>query len=381
MLKPVVVTPHAIAEQMHQNISLLNILMMVYLAGSVFFIIRLFHQILQTALLIHKYGITRYGDIKLVVVDKDYVPFSFLNLVFIQKDLYKNPDFKKIIAHEQTHVRQFHTIDLILVELFLILQWFNPFIWVTRKHLKNIHEYLADQGVLSNGYNALEYQQLLLTQTFGTQFIALSNNFNQSLIKKRFIMMSKEKTKGMSLLKMVFIVPVAVTLSIMFTISFTEAVMANSDMERIQASSHTLNTPLNSEANPQEEPVFTVVEKMPEYKGGDKALTKYLVDNITYPENARKNGVQGTVYVTFIVEKDGKISNTKILKSVDKELDKEALRVVSAMPKWNPGMEKGKAVKVQYNLPISYKLDGGNTEEVKKTETPQRHYDVKKIDK
>lgn len=378
MLKPIVIAPQVVAEQMNQRISAGNLVMMIYLAGSVFFLTRFAHQLIRFAFLINQYGVTRYRGLKLVIMDQDYVPFSLFNLVFIQRDLFKNPDFEKIIEHERTHVKEYHSLDLIIVELFIILQWFNPFIWMTRKSLKSIHEYIADRGVLSKGYPARDYQQLLLNQTFGTRFITLSNNFNQSLIKKRFIMMSKQRTKGMSMLKLVIIIPAAAVLSILFTISYSGTLLGSPD---VPAAIEVLQPETIVVAAPQEEPVFTVVEQMPKYPGGEDALVKYLSENIKYPENARKKGIQGTVFVTFVVEKDGKVSNARVLRGVDTELDKEALRVVSEMPKWFPGKEGGKPVKVQYNLPIAYKLDAGKKESDTKAETPKRREEVKKIDK
>ena len=111
--------------------------------------------------------------------------------------------------------------------------------------------------------------------------------------------------------------------------------------------------------------VYTVVDQMPQFPGGDEARVKYMVENIRYPEQAKKQGLQGTVYVSFVVEQDGSISNSKVIKRItnSKEmgaavnsLDAEALRVVSEMPKWSPGKQNGKLVRVQFNMPIKFKL-------------------------
>lgn len=106
-----------------------------------------------------------------------------------------------------------------------------------------------------------------------------------------------------------------------------------------------------------ENPVFEVVEKMPEFPGGGMpAMLKYLAENIKYPENAKKNGTQGRVVVHFIVNKDGSISDIGILRGIDSELDREAIRVISTMPKWKPGMQRGEAVRVKYTVPIMFRL-------------------------
>jgi len=381
MLEPIVIAPQVVAEQVQNNISLGNILLLIYLAGSGFFMVRFVHQVFRINLLIKQYGVIRYKGLKLVVVDEDYVPFSMFNMVFIQRSIFNKPGLDKILEHEKAHVLQYHTIDLVVLELFVILQWFNPFVWMTRRSLKSIHEYLADRSVLSKGYNRGEYKQLLLSQTLGAQFIPLSNKFNQSLTKKRFIMMSKKRTHGINLIKMVLIIPAAIALSIVLTISFTGNVIAGSGEPGLSAASISNETSSMAEIVPQEEPVYTVVEVMPKYPGGQDALMRYMSTNTKYPENARKNGVQGTVFITFVVEKDGQISNARVLRGVDEELDKEALRVVKEMPKWNPGKEKGKAVNVQFNLPVAFKLDSGKEKEAEKAETPQRYQEIKKIDK
>lgn len=114
------------------------------------------------------------------------------------------------------------------------------------------------------------------------------------------------------------------------------------------------------EADPN---VFEVVEKMPEFpNGGMPGLMKYLSDNIRYPEAAKVAGIQGRVTVVFVVDKDGSITNVKTLRGVDAELDKEAIRVISSMPKWIPGMQKGKAVKVRYTVPVMFRLPNKSVE-------------------
>ena len=106
----------------------------------------------------------------------------------------------------------------------------------------------------------------------------------------------------------------------------------------------------------EETKIFTVVEQMPMYPGGDAALMGYLRDNIHYPTIAAENGVQGRVVVGFVVERDGSITDVKILRGVDPSLDREAMRVVKSMPRWNPGKQNGSAVRVKYQVPVSFRL-------------------------
>lgn len=106
----------------------------------------------------------------------------------------------------------------------------------------------------------------------------------------------------------------------------------------------------------QDEKVYEKVDQMPEFQGGQEELISFLVKSIQYPDEAKKKGTQGKVFVNFVVGKDGSITNAKILKAVDPLLDAEALRVINAMPKWIPGKDKGKEVAVQFTLPISFAL-------------------------
>lgn len=116
--------------------------------------------------------------------------------------------------------------------------------------------------------------------------------------------------------------------------------------------------PEREEAHDPNEP-FTVVEQMPEFPGGQEAMFTYIGKELKYPEKAQEAGVEGVVYVSFVVEKDGSIGNPKVLRGIGYGCDEEAHRVVKGMPNWNPGKQRGEAVRVQYNLPIRYTLTSG----------------------
>lgn len=117
-----------------------------------------------------------------------------------------------------------------------------------------------------------------------------------------------------------------------------------------------MSTAVSGFAQNNEEETFVMVEEMPEYPGGINKLMEYLSKNIEYPKAARESGIQGRVFVSFIVEKDGSISNVKVIRSIGGGCDEEAVRVVKAMPKWKPGKQRGKAVRVSYMLPVVFKL-------------------------
>lgn len=123
-------------------------------------------------------------------------------------------------------------------------------------------------------------------------------------------------------------------------------------------------------AKDDDDVIFNVVEKMPSYPGGDAALFKYLSNNIKYPVIAQTQGIQGRVICQFVIDRDGKISDIEVVRSVDISLDAEAKRVIAAMPDWTPGTQRGKAVRVKYTLPINFRLQGGTTTNEKVESVP-----------
>jgi protein TonB len=177
-------------------------------------------------------------------------------------------------------------------------------------------------------------------------------------------MMTKAKTKKSALLKMVFIIPAAVVLTLLFSISITDRVIAQSDSDVKKVE----NAQEPVKKAQKDGDVFRVVEVMPKFPGGDEARIKYMVENIKYPEAARKNGITGTVFVQYVVEKDGSITGVKVLRGIGGGCDEEAMRVIENMPNWEPGLEKGKPVRTQFNMPISFKLDGKGEKESKNGE-------------
>jgi hypothetical protein len=146
----------------------------------------------------------------IIYLKKRSIPFSFFNLIFIGKqDIEENT---QIIEHEKIHAKQIHTIDLLIAELLVAAMWFNPFIWMYKRELQQVHEFLADEGVLNSGVDQLEYQTLLVNHAAEGRLVAVSSNFSYSLIKKRIKMMSKKKTHGKAGVKLLLVVPVLLVL-------------------------------------------------------------------------------------------------------------------------------------------------------------------------
>jgi hypothetical protein len=296
-------------------------------------------------------------------------------LIFINIEGAEEKSVNEIIAHEEIHIRQWHTMDTILLEVLTIFFWFNPFVWFYRRSIKSIHEFLADEGVLSRGTNKIYYQKLLLEQSLGVMVNDLTNNFNQSLIKRRFIMMTRPKSGRIARLKPLLALPLALLLVVLTSMGTNLFAQDDPPIPPPPPKAGDEVTELPQPPTPlqQEEQVFKVVDVMPEYPGGTNALISFLVENIKYPEIAKKEDVSAKVFVGFVVEKDGNIRSAWIIGTrtdMDKEkhrealdaLREEAMRVVYSMPAWKPGMQDGKTVNVEYALPVSFQLDNKEKE-------------------
>ncbi len=367
MLDAITITAGGLETAMQQNLDIFQIIGIIYLTGVSIFFIRFLIQIAQLLFLVRKYGISNEQGLNIVFIDRNYAPFSFFNLIFINRKDLSETNIREIITHEQVHIRQRHSIDLMILELTTIVQWFNPFVWFYRHSIKTIHEYLADEGVLLRGFDAINYQKLLLAQSTGIQVNDLTNNFNHSLIKKRILMMTKHKSGSWARLKVLMVTPVAFVLALAFSVSPVITTMA-------QVEKSVQKVDKQSNQKPQsDDPIFTVVEVMPQFPGGDEARNKYMQENLTYPDEARKAGIQGTVYVTFVIETDGSVSNVKVLRGVDKSLDEVAVKAIENMPSWKPGMQRGEPVRVQFNMPVKFALDNENDQK-----TPPPHPDKDK---
>ncbi len=288
-----------------------------------------------------------------VIVLTDYAtsPFCLFHYIVMSHDDYAN-NRSFILTHEQEHIRLRHYIDLIILQCAIIVQWFNPFVWLIGKNLKAIHEFEVDEAVLNKGINATQYQQFLVIKAVGNRLQPFANNLNKESLKRRIIMMNQKKSNRWMMLKALLVIPVA-TLAV--------SVFANTtDMSSMaKAANTTANTlpTTNMQTQKSATKTFTVVEVMPKFKGGNKAMMEFLMMNMKYPASAAKAKQQGRAIVGFVVRKDGTISDVQIKKSAGHAvLDEEAMRVVKSMPAWEPGKQKGKPVNVKYYVPITFRL-------------------------
>ena len=348
-----------------------RVALLVYLAGIVFFAVRNLWSLCRLGVLLRRGRLERLADwlpgrvenVRLVVHNRDIAPFSWMRyIVLSRKDLEENG--REILIHELAHIRNHHSWDLLLADLCIFVQWFNPAAWLLKQELQTIHEYEADDTVLREGVDAKKYQMLLIKKAVGTRLYSMANSFNHSSLKKRITMMLKEKSNPWARVKYLYVLPLAALAVSAFArpeVSAVAAELSSAKVYDLVASMKTNQAETTSVAVKDtltpDEPVFEVVEQMPEFPdGGMAGLMEYFKKNLRYPEEAKKAGMQGRVVVQFLINKNGAISDASVLRSVDRLLDAEAVRLVRSMPRWKPGMQKGKAVTVKYTLPVQFRL-------------------------
>ncbi len=276
-------------------------------------------------------------------LQREITPFSFFKWIFIHINSHSEAELKQILLHEQTHARQWHSADVLLSEFLCIFFWWNPAVWLMKREIAINLEYLADNDVIRHGVNCRDYQYHLLRLTYNRPTTQLVNNFNVSPLKQRIMMMNKTKSPARKLAKYLAFLPMALLL-----------ITANS----VYAQDKKGND------------ILIEADKLPEFPGGNSAFMKYLADGITYPAKAIENNEQGRVIANFVVEKDGSISNVKVIRGVTSALDAEAVRLLNSMPNWQPGEHQNQPARVRFTLPVVFRLQGDNVPASSSPATP-----------
>ena len=370
-----------------------------------------------------------------VFTGRDQGSFSFFRYAFFPNENV-DPD---IMRHEMSHISHHHSWDILFAEVMMILQWFNPFIYLYKKELQSLHEYQADRDVVATGVDKKNYMMLILQQCTAVDFSGMSNNFSLILTKKRIKMITRnEKAKGLwwrllatlPVLAILMIANTKVTaqeqkavdkpitvemgrfeifdddgspLQLKDTVIYADdgsyvkfetsdgfqpesgepckkltVTSYNADgapcnnffitetERRGDTSTYSIETfnisgslfeTLLDVATSKEDTVYQIVEEMPVFPGGEQAMMKFVAENINYPQEAKDKEIAGRVFVSFVVEKDGSVDEVKVMRGIGGGCDEEVVRVVKAMPKWKPGKQDGKPVRVNYMMPFNFKLD------------------------
>ena len=351
------------------TLSITDVISYIYIIGVVFFLMKFVYNIFKIYKIKAGKKIEKIDNVNFIYTNESHVPFSFFSNVFIGTSTSSVTDNEVpepvegnanilIIKHEISHVKNHHSVDIILMEIMIAFQWFNPFIRMIKNELKNNHEFIADSEAIKNEDEKSNYMMLLLQQCTADDFSTIANNFSFLLTKKRISMITKnQKVKG-SVIKVLLTLPVFALLILLNTQCDNTKPNEEKQQTTVTETETILEQPVyDTEAATLQDSIYRVSEVMPQYPGGPNEMMRYIQENIKYPQSAKDNKIEGRVYVSFVVEKDGSITNAAVIRGIDKECDAEALRVVSSMPKWNPGQQDGKNVRTQFTIPIIYKFN------------------------
>jgi len=301
-------------------------------------------------------------DTRVCLLSQKEEAYSFFKWIFIYPQLYSRQSLKEVLIHEATHVSQCHSFDVMLGEIISMICWINPFAWLLKKEISINHEHIADQEVMRAGFDKKEYQYHMIGMEHSPKAAAnLYNYFSVLPLKRRITMLNRKRTNHARRIKYLTFIPLAAGLLIINNIdsmarivneqfSTHELAIANPEPEIIK------NNMTDVDSYPQDNKVYTQVDKAPEFTGGNSGLMKFIKENLKYPVTAFEKGLEGRVVVYFIVEKNGSLSDIKVTRSVDTDLDKEAIRVVNAMPKWTPGIKDGNPVRTPVTVPVVFTI-------------------------
>lgn len=290
---------------------------------------------------------------KVILTNGIYPTFSFLRTIYYD-DQTRLPQEEKsmILLHESIHIKEYHSIDIIISQLLCTIFWFNPLFRLFLSAIRLNHEYIVDARVLATGISAQAYKKSLATSAIFSPYLNIGTFFNKSQILTRMKMMN-QTPKSIKSIKILTLSIITTCLVFVFSCENNEANLSTENVS--MAGQEAAGTSEDKIATSDE--VFTVVDEQPSFQGGgNDAFMKYIAQNIRYPEEAKQKDIQGRVYVHFVIEKDGTITDVAIAKGIGGGVDEEAKRVVESSPKWTPGKQRGNPVRVRMILPIEFRL-------------------------
>ena len=263
---------------------------------------------------------------------------------------------RQMMLHEETHIRQGHSYDVLYITLLKTFAWFHPLVYFYERALTQTHEFAADAGVLRQAPAAQRtYARLLSKHSLSSRNVLLVNRFfYPSLILNRINMIyATQKTPWY---RYVLIIPVFAFLFLVFSCQEENEMAKLDDLAQQYEDAETQEE--RSKLSDADE-VFMVVEDQPIPEGGLESFYRYVAENMKYPTTARQAGTEGKVFVQFVVDKDGALTDVRALKGIGGGCDEEAVRVIKEAPAWNPGKQRGKFVKVRMVMPITFKIGEG----------------------
>lgn len=373
-----------------EGMTLTQVLLATYVLGVVLFVGKALLSVGSLLRLIRRARCVEVRNgIRIYTMQGDISPFSwFRYIIMSEKDWQENR--REIVLHEMAHIRRCHSMDVAVCNMMIVFQWYNPAAWLLKRELQTLHEYEADEAVLSAGVDATHYQMLLIRKAVGERLFSMANNLNHNSLKKRITMMKIKRTNPVQKAKIAFVLPLAAMTVAAFASQKVEnlsekveqeseafssvsdnpvvravgetahvaAVKVQEDKALEEATSLSMASDTAETKSGKEFPC--IPETFPQFPGGHIALVEYLSKNIKFPKEKEKENVRARVVASFTVDKDGSITDAKIVRSQGEAFDNEALRVINGMPKWIPGTQNGKAVRVKYILPVTFSTTDGD---------------------
>jgi hypothetical protein len=378
--------------------------------------IRFFNNINKIAAKMKSNSPIDYKNAKLILVPEKTVPHTFLNTIFINETEYENRKVEEeLYTHELIHVTQRYTLDVLFIETLKALFWFNPILILYKKAIQLNHEFLADEKVVKAHHNVPFYQNLLISKADASSTYYLASNLNYSVTKKRFIMMTKTTSASRALLKKTVLLPilsgliffvcvktVAQEQKVVKTVQtknqltgmekyFENTIFKIKDEKGTIVAEKKFNELSDQEKrnvppppppaaskqvkdlkeakgpksvelsiyNKEDNKAYNVqdTKTRPTFPGGMSKFYEFVGANFKISKEVTDNKIKGNLYVTFIVEKNGSLSEYKILKDRGYGTGEEAIRVLKLSPNWIPGTVDGKPVRVEYSLPTQIQTE------------------------
>lgn len=345
-------------------------------------------QLLRLLILAKTRPVVKWNNLRIIVLDKSWSAFSIFRTVFYPEPF--DPEIKEtriILDHEQVHIRQLHSIDNLILLIIRILFFYNPVIYCIVARLRLTHEFIADEA--ASICNKTEYSHTLISHQFMVPRLILMQSFNnKSFLKRRLIMLSKNKHNRLAGWKYLLVLPL---IGGMVMLSGWTASAQNQDtgkkaqvkkevaqklqemgfvktgegtwtkegitMKLSEGSPKITKTKDSDAKNAKEGEIpYQELDIKPQFPGGDAGLSKWLIETTKYPAEAVEKKISGIVYIQYVISKTGELENVKVLRGIDPLLDAEALRVINSSPKWTPGVKDGQPVRVTQQLPINFTL-------------------------
>lgn len=344
-----------IAQRLSFQDVLVWIVLAAYVMGLMISLYGFMRQLSHLRQLRNDHGVESWMNYKVVLTNGQYPTFSFMKVIYYDnKTPLPKEEKSMILLHESIHIQEKHSIDIIFTKIVCAIFWYNPLFSLFLHAIRLNHEYIVDAKVIATvGISKPAYRKSLALNALHTSYLSLGTFYSKSQILTRMKMMN-QSPKSIKSVKILTLSIITTCLVFVFSCENNEANLSSTenvpmtDQEAAGASEDKIAT---------SDEVFTAVEEQPTFQGGgNDAFMEYITKNIRYPEEAKQKDIQGRVYVQFVIEKDGTITNVVIVKGIGGGVDEEAKRVVESSPKWTPGKQRGNPVRVRMILPIEFRL-------------------------